>query len=95
MLLGKAEHEVKHRTTEGAIRDVYIIVQKLELSDRPVLHAIWRDITERKRAESEREQYFKLFQTSSDLMVMADPNGAFMKVNPACMSRFIKNTDFI
>ncbi len=43
-----------------------------------------RDITERKLAEAEREQYFKLFQSSSDLMVIADPEGAFLKVNPAC-----------
>ncbi len=43
-----------------------------------------RDITERKIAEAEREQYYKFFETSPDLMVMADPNGAFLKTNPAC-----------
>lgn len=42
-----------------------------------------RDITERKKAELEREQYFKFFNLSSDLMGIADPKGAFKKVNPA------------
>ena len=42
------------------------------------------DITERKKAEMEREQYFRFFQTSADLMCIADPNGAFVKTNPAC-----------
>lgn len=42
-----------------------------------------RDITERKKAELEREQYFKFFNASTDLMGIADPNGAFKKVNPA------------
>ncbi|MFZ3382684.1 MAG: PAS domain S-box protein [Candidatus Methanoperedens sp.] len=44
------------------------------------------DITERKKAELEREQFFKFFQISSDMMVIADPNGAFKKVNPATSS---------
>ena len=42
------------------------------------------DITERKQAEIEREQYFKFFTTSSDLKCIADPNGCVKKVNPAC-----------
>jgi PAS domain S-box-containing protein len=42
------------------------------------------DITERKQAEIDREQYFKFFTTSADLMCIADPNGCFKKTNPAC-----------
>ncbi|MBF0505510.1 MAG: PAS domain S-box protein [Nitrospirae bacterium] len=38
----------------------------------------------RKQVEAEREQFYKFFQASSDLMVIADPNGAFMKTNPTC-----------
>ena len=49
-----------------------------------ILCASVRDITERKKIEYEREQYYKLFRTASDLMVVADPNGAFMKTNTAC-----------
>ncbi len=43
------------------------------------------DVTERKQAEIEREQYFTFFTTSADLMAFADPNGCFKKVNPACL----------
>ncbi len=42
------------------------------------------DITDRKRVEREREQYVRFFQTSTDIMVIADPNGAFLRTNPAC-----------
>ena len=45
---------------------------------------IFRDITDKKQAEQEREQYFKFFQTSTDIMVIADPQGCFKKVNPSC-----------
>jgi PAS domain S-box-containing protein len=50
-----------------------------------IMYATARDITERKLAEEEREQYFKFFEASSDLMCIADPLGCFKKVNPACM----------
>lgn len=42
-----------------------------------------RDITERKQAEKEREEYLTFFTTSADLMGIADPNGSFKKINPA------------
>jgi len=41
------------------------------------------DITGLKKAENEREQFFKFFQTSADFMCLADPNGCFIKTNPA------------
>ena len=44
---------------------------------------IVEDITERKQAEKEREQFFAFFKASSDLMCIAEPNGAFKKTNPA------------
>lgn len=42
------------------------------------------EISARKQAEIEREQFYKFFQTSTDIMTIADPNGAFIKINPAC-----------
>ena len=41
------------------------------------------EITELKQAVKEREQFFKFFQTSADLMCLAEPNGYFMKTNPS------------
>lgn len=46
---------------------------------------IFRDITAQRIAEKEKEQFFKFFQIATDIMVIADPNGAFKKVNPACL----------
>lgn len=44
-----------------------------------------QDITERKRTESEREQFLKFFNLSTDIMVIADPNGAFKRLNPTSL----------
>jgi two-component system, cell cycle sensor histidine kinase and response regulator CckA len=43
-----------------------------------------REIAEHKQAVEEREQFYRFFTTSSDLMCIADPFGNFRKVNPAC-----------
>gem|GEM_PF-2029600 len=48
--------------------------------------AMLNDITERKEAELEREQFFKFFNLSTDIMVIADPNNAFKRVNPTCLN---------
>lgn len=50
---GDFRFEVKHKTKEGEIRDVQVIAQRLVLSDKVYLHAIWRDITDRKKMEEE------------------------------------------
>lgn len=42
------------------------------------------DTTERKRVELEREQYYKFFLNSSDIMVIVDDKDRLTKVNPAC-----------
>lgn len=53
------------------------------------------DALQRSRAELEEQveqrtrelaQYFKFFNSSTDLMGIADPNGAFKKINPAFIS---------
>ncbi len=41
------------------------------------------DISKRKKAEKEREQYFRFFNTSTDLMGIAGQDGIFKKVNQA------------
>jgi PAS domain S-box-containing protein len=42
-----------------------------------------RELAERKRIAKEREQFLLFFETSSDLMCIADPQGAFTRVNSA------------
>ncbi|MEI8289460.1 MAG: PAS domain S-box protein [Verrucomicrobiota bacterium] len=50
---------------------------------RSLLAGYTLDITERRQAEAEREQFSMLFNLSTDLMVLADPQGCFLRVNPA------------
>jgi two-component system, cell cycle sensor histidine kinase and response regulator CckA len=43
-----------------------------------------REIAEHRKAVEERQQFFRFFITSADLMGIADPLGNFKRVNPAC-----------
>jgi two-component system cell cycle sensor histidine kinase/response regulator CckA len=85
---GSAEFDAKHRTKGGEIRDVHVITQLMVLSGRTVFHTIWRDITERKRAETSRleseAQYRALFDGSPDAILLADPEtGIILDANTA------------
>jgi len=80
-------YSIEHRLlmSNGSIKYVHEQCETLyDQEGHPVRsNGTVQDITERKLAELEREQYFKFFQTTADLMCIADPNGAFQKTNPA------------
>ena len=81
----KAEFEVTHRTKSGQFRNVLVITQTIVLSGRPVFHAIWRDITDRKAAEkaiAESEaKYRDLFENASDAVFVLDSELRYTDVN--------------
>lgn len=55
-----------------------------KLEDGSILwHGYITDITEKKKIDIEKEQYFKFFNTSNDIMGIANPMGYFEKINPA------------
>ena len=79
---GEVQFEARHRRKDGTIIDVEVSVQYVPaLGER--FFAFVRNVTERKRLEREREQYFRFFQLSIDPMCIADPYGCFEHVNQA------------
>lgn len=87
---GRAELDVKHRTKQGEVRDVHIIAQVIRLSDAPVLHAIWHDVTERRRTEKaliENEKFLQtVIETEPACIKLLDENGALLQMNRAGLS---------
>ena len=88
---GKAEHEVRHKTKQGEIRDVQVITRVLTLSGKTVFHTIWRDITEQKRAEEavrQSENIFRiLFDSADDAVFILTPQGNFIDTNRIAYER--------
>jgi PAS domain S-box-containing protein len=79
---GSVRFDSIHRRKDGSTFPVEISVKLIEV-DKPYLLSIARDISERKRLELEKEQYFKFFNLSINPMCIADPYGCFTQVNPA------------
>ncbi|MFG6095438.1 PAS domain S-box protein [Leptothoe sp. ISB3NOV94-8A] len=76
------ELEKRYRRKDGSFFWAEITVYPLHFQENQVTHcfAIIQDISERKKAEQEREGFFNL---SQDLLCIASSEGYFLKVNPA------------
>lgn len=69
------------RSVELEQQTVELQIAQEELQEQTAL--LEEEIAERIQTEKERELFVTLFNSSEDLMVIADPNGCFKKVNPA------------
>lgn len=80
-----ANFETTLRRKDGTLITVLDSAKKLDLQGEVCILSTARNITDRKQIELEREQFFKFFQLSPDMMAIADPNGCFKKINPSCI----------
>ncbi|HPS01820.1 MAG TPA: PAS domain S-box protein, partial [Candidatus Sumerlaeota bacterium] len=87
LLDGRADFETRQRTRQGEIRDVHVTAQILNVQNRQVYHCIWRDITERKRAEKvlreSEKRHRTILQTALDGFWLTDTEGRLLEVNAA------------
>ncbi|MBF0486971.1 MAG: PAS domain S-box protein [Nitrospirae bacterium] len=74
----------RHRTSSGEIKDIEVYTGTVTIQGKHYICSTTHDITQHKIIEEQREQFRKFFNSSEDLMVIADPNGAFKNTNPAC-----------
>jgi two-component system cell cycle sensor histidine kinase/response regulator CckA len=72
-----------HRVKDGSIIDVEIFLYSMEYSGRASALMVAQDITERKRAEDERQKFFTLVEYSGDFIAVADLKDNLEYVNPA------------
>ncbi len=80
---GGAEFEARHRTRQGEIRNVHVIVRPVALPGQTVLHSIWQDITERKKAEETIRKFAEVVQHTRIGMAIGTPEGKLGLMNPA------------
>ena len=58
--------ETRHKTKQGEIRDVLVSAEVLSLGATPLIAAIWQDITDRKRAEGDRDKLIAQLEAKND-----------------------------
>jgi PAS domain S-box-containing protein len=77
----KREHfYFNHRLANGEIRNVEVYSNPVRIAGRTLLYSIVHDITERRRAEEERDRFFDL---SGDLFCIGGFDGYLRQINPA------------
>jgi len=75
--------ETQHRSKDGSLRDVQVVVQTLDLEQRPLLYVTYRDITERKVGERAMHLYGNIFRHSGEAIMITDQDNRIVSVNPA------------
>jgi two-component system cell cycle sensor histidine kinase/response regulator CckA len=72
-----------HRLKDGSTIDVEIFLDSIEYSERPAVLVVAEDITERKRAEGEKQKFLALVENSRDFIAVADLQCNVQYINPA------------
>ena len=73
----------RHRRKDRSVIDVEIFLHKMEYSGHAAALVVAQDITERKRAEEEKQKFFTLVEYSRDFIAVADLQDNVEYVNPA------------
>jgi two-component system cell cycle sensor histidine kinase/response regulator CckA len=73
----------RHRKKDGSVIDVEMFVHKMEYSEHAAALVVAQDITERMRAEEERQKFYTLVENSRDFIAVADLHDNVEYVNPA------------
>ncbi len=72
-----------HRRADGTYYPVEVHLQLVELKEQQVFLAVILDISDRKKAESERERLMAAIEQTGDIIIITDPDGIIQYVNPA------------
>jgi two-component system, cell cycle sensor histidine kinase and response regulator CckA len=73
----------QHKRKNGSLIDTEVSLASMMIDARLVIHAIVRDISQRKRSEDTLRRLATAVEQSADGIVILDTNGAIQYVNPA------------
>ncbi len=75
--------EWRHRKRDDSVIDVEMFLHKMEYSGQAAALVVAHNITERKRAEEEKQKFFTLVEYSQDLIAVTDLHDKVEYLNPA------------
>jgi len=79
---GRVDFEGLHRTKQGDLRIVRVTVQATEILGRLYHHSVWRDVTERRRAQEQLRRLSRAVEQSPSSIIITNPAGNIEYVNP-------------
>jgi two-component system, cell cycle sensor histidine kinase and response regulator CckA len=72
-----------HRRKDESVIDVEMFLHKMEYSGHAAALVVAQDVTERKRAEEERQKFLSLVENSRDFIAVSDLQCEVQYINPA------------
>ena len=88
---GLHRFEWVHTKADGTNFDAEVTLAQVDLGGRPIIYCVWRDITDRKKAEAaltrSETRLRTLFEETSDAMVVVE-HGHFVDGNKAALKLF-------
>ena len=75
--------ETKHRRKNGELRDIVVSSRVVSLGGRDFIQSIWRDVTDRRRAEASSRLLASAVQQSIDGIAVSDLEGNLQFLNDA------------
>jgi PAS domain S-box-containing protein len=82
---GTVDFETIQRTKTGELKNIHVTAQVININGNPIYHCVWRDITERKRAEEalcEKEQYLQtIIDASPECIKLLARDGSLLMMN--------------
>jgi PAS domain S-box-containing protein len=85
-----------HRRKDESVFDVEMFLHKMEYSGRAAALVVAQDISERKRAEEERQKFLSLVENSRDFIAVSDLQCEVQYINPAGRALLgMGETDFV
>jgi PAS domain S-box-containing protein len=78
----KNHFEFRHRLADGSIRDVEVYSGTISTGNKEYIHSIVHDVTQRKRAERERERLQAAIDQAGETIVITDTEGRIEYINP-------------
>ncbi len=80
---GRDTGEWRHRKKDGSLIDVELFMGRMNSDGRASILGVAKDITSRKQAEQEKQNFFTLVENSRDFIAVADLQDNVQYVNPA------------
>ena len=80
---GSDQLEIAHRRKDGSVRQTQVSSRSVNIRGRAYLLAIWRDITERKKAEEQIKLAASVFHDANEGILITDAEGVVINANLA------------
>ena len=76
-----------HRNLKNEDFWVDVVLTKININNKDIIHVLWRDIQKRKEIEANLNKFSQIIQQSHVSVLITDPNGIIEYANPYCIQK--------